>query len=211
MKHLFLIVILLMLNLGIASARRDSLNNVSRHEVRVGFAAFLVENKALGDYNNEISEGGFNSHVVDEEDGCGTSMSIEYYYHINKTFALGALFGKQFGHNNVSYFTGPDSHIPRVDVKESNVLYAMPAMKVYWLNTRYVNFYVKLAGGLVRSSIKTKAYETPLFTSGTKDYLTLESHVSFLCCELDLKRFGMHYELGVGAQGIFIFGLNCNF
>lgn len=40
--------------------------------------------------------------------------------------------------------------------------------------------------------------------------MTFEVQFSLLCCELNLKGFGMHFELGGGAQGVFIIGASFN-
>ncbi|MBO5824483.1 MAG: hypothetical protein J6Q93_05955 [Prevotella sp.] len=210
MKRIVFVAIL-MLSVMTANGRTDSINNISRHEVRVGAAFIIPDTKAYDDYTDEIMEAGFDVLASDDTpDDLGSSLSIEYYYHINKTFAIGALFGKQYGHSCSTYFTDPDLQLPFVATKNSRVLYAMPAVKAYWLNSQLVNFYVKIAGGFVSSKIKTEADGTSLFTTGAKKKMTFEGQFSLLCCELNLNGFGMHFELGGGAQGVLIIGASLN-
>lgn len=210
MKRIVFVAILL-LSVIVANGRTDSINNISRHEVRVGAAVMISDTKAYDDYTDEIREAGFDVLACDDgPEGSGSSLSIEYYYHINKTFAIGALFGKQYGHSDCTFCADPELQLPFVATKNSRVLYAMPAVKAYWLNSGFINFYVKIAGGLVSSKIKTEASGTSLFTTGTKKKLTFEGQFSLLCCELNLKGFGMHFELGGGAQGVFIIGASFN-
>ena len=87
MKRIIFATILL-LSVMAASGRTDSINNISRHEVRLGAAVIIPDTKAYDDYTDEIMEAGFDELASDDSpEDLGSSLSIEYYYHINKTFA----------------------------------------------------------------------------------------------------------------------------
>ena len=129
-------------------------------------------------------------------------FTVEYLYRVKNWLAVGGMF--TYGTSSFDIYMQSTSTLEGTE--KNRYFTVMPAVKFDWLRTAHFGMYSKLAFGYTYRSMKSD------FTDPTKESETdamghLNWQVSPLGIEAGFVKVRGFAELGIGEQGVFIFGL----
>ena len=144
------------------------------------------------------------------------TLSVEYYYHVNKVIGLGG-FVSYNGLNRDMYFTyrnntnGASTKEKTGEAKRRN-LSIIPTAKFDWLRMKHIGLYSKLGAGI---STMHESQKDDKQVEGSTDYkntdVIFNFHVSLLGFEAGSENFRGFVEAGMGEQGIVLAGMRYKF
>ncbi len=131
------------------------------------------------------------------------TISVDYYYHVNKSVALGGIF--------VINGRTEDLMVNKVKQGEAKryTFTLMPAAKFDWLRKRYFGMYSKFGLGLSMMNDSQKMDNGEKLKSETRWYVNFQA--SLIAAEFGLENIRGFVELGYGEQGIGVLGLRYKF
>lgn len=134
-------------------------------------------------------------------------ISLEYFYHLNRTISVGAIAA--YGHMKQNFYYDKDKKNKDGSLT-NNYFTLLPAVKFDWLQKKNFGLYSKLGLGATLRSEKIE------FTSDSKKGETnskvhVNWQISLLGVEAGAEKIRGFIELGTGEQGIALIGVRYKF
>ena len=181
MKKMMMMAAMMVASLGM-NAQDDDLKNEIGVYYGFGAASDIVSSIATS----------MTRYSDDDQNGFGEPVGVEYYYHVTRGVAIGAMasvagckWGKE-GEEKTKYYT------------------LMPAIKFNWLRTDYFGMYSGFAAGIMYVSLSNDKKDND---SGT----FFMGQLTALGAEFGSQQLRGFAELGFGERGMITLGLRYKF
>lgn len=136
-------------------------------------------------------------------------ISLEYFYHFNRTISVGAIAA--YGHMKQNFFYGKDKNNKDGSLT-NNYFTLMPAVKFDWVQKRNFGVYSKIGvGGTLRSEKLEFADEKSKDKNETNSKVHINWQISLLGLEAGSENIRGFIELGTGEQGVALIGARYKF
>lgn len=197
MKKIFTLAVAVLLSTMCVHAQEGY--DDTMHEFALGYG--LWSNSQLLDIYQDIDAHNVASAKFDNLRFVG-SVSLEYFYHAQNWFGVGAVFA--FGNLKQDVYQSKQL----VGLSKNNYFTLMPAVKFDWLRTKHIGLYSKFALGITYRDEKFDAIDNTRYDKKRGHF---NWQVSALGVEAGGPRFRAFLELGMGEQGIARIGLRKKF
>jgi len=228
MRRIAFILVAVLMCGGTVNAQNSEFYN-TKHEVGVslGYISTSQYLNALCDFADVIGDALIAAPIAGISGGTYTgntdfrntvyfpTVSVEYFYHVNKWLGLGGMFCLN-GTTADMYcdFQDDAGNITEQKVgkaRRTNVT-LMPGAKFDWYRREHVGLYSKVALGVVfMHEKKTQELENKDHKLETENDVFFNLQASLLGVEAGSEHVRGFAELGVGEQGILQVGLRCKF
>ena len=197
MKNILLLVVAAMMTTMSANAQ-EGYN--TKHEVAISYGC-LSNSEWIDDFSKAVTA------IVGVRYGNEKftgSFSAEYFYHTKNWLGLGGIF--VMGKNTQDVFYGGTK-----DGKLTHHYYTlMPAAKLDWLRKKHFGMYSKVALGATLRKENLDS-DNPALPDDSDSDIHFNWQLSFVGMEFGSPTLRGFAELGLGEQGVALFGIRYKF
>ncbi len=202
MKKIRLMIVMMILTATV-SAQAQKYDYEKKHEVAVTYGA-LSNSDWINVFEEAITTSIGARYGNDHYTG---PVSMEYFYRTSRVVSVGGIFAYGTLKQDIYLF---DTGNGKDGVCKNIYFTVMPSVKFDWLRSKNFGLYTKLGAGLTLRSEKINYTD-----ANDEDFDEFAVHpnwqLSVLGVEAGSPNLRAFTEVGVGEQGIFVFGVRARF